>query len=457
MLSSLETRSLIGLAFLYATRMLGLFMVLPVLGLYASDYSGGSTLMVGLCLGIYGLTQGILQIPFGLASDRFGRKQLIIVGMLLFAGGSVIAALSESIYGVIIGRALQGSGAVASVIMALLSDVTREENRTRAMAAVGGSIGLSFALAMVLGPLVASHWGMPAIFWLTAILSGLGMLVLLLVIPNPSVNNAGPDVIPLPAMLSRVLRDPELWRLNLGIFVLHFAQMATWVSIPLLLEQDMGFARDDHWYLYLATMGGGFVLMVPFIWWGETRRKMKPVFVGAVAVLVVSEAIMANANNQLPIMALGLLVFFIAFNLLEASLPSLVSKTCPAGIKGTAMGAYSTSQFLGAFAGGVVGGLMAHTFGLSAVFWIALVAALVWFFVALSMRTPRYLRTITWQHKTESLGASDHLAASTLAKAVVGVEDVVHLPGHGVTYIKVDDVHLDKVHLEQVMACEPQG
>ena len=165
MLSPLETRSIVGLAFLYATRMLGLFMVLPVLGLYASDYSGGSAITVGICLGIYGLTQGALQIPFGLASDRFGRKQLIVLGMVLFAIGSVVAALSESIYGIIIGRALQGSGAVASVIMALLSDLTREQHRTRAMAAVGGSIGLSFAVAMVLGPLVATHWGMPAVFW----------------------------------------------------------------------------------------------------------------------------------------------------------------------------------------------------------------------------------------------------------------------------------------------------
>ncbi|MEH6638631.1 MAG: MFS transporter [Porticoccaceae bacterium] len=446
MLSRLETRSIVGLAFLYATRMLGLFMVLPVLSLYASDYSGGSAITVGICLGIYGLTQGALQIPFGLASDRFGRKPLIVLGMVLFAIGSVIAALSESIYGMIIGRALQGSGAVASVIMALLSDLTREQHRTRAMAAVGGSIGLSFAAAMVLGPLVASHWGMPAVFWLTAVLSGVGMLVLLLVIPNPAVNNKGHDVIPLPAMLSRVLRDVELRRLNLGIFVLHFAQMATWVSVPLLLEQNMGFSREDHWYLYLLTMGGGFALMVPFIWWGETRRKMKPVFVGAVAVLVLSEAIMAVANNDLTVMTMGLLVFFVAFNLLEASLPSLVSKMSPAGIKGTAMGMYSTSQFLGAFCGGVLGGLVVHTFGLSSVFWLALVAALVWLAVALPMKPPRYLRSLTLEHE-----GSDPIAASALLGVVDGVEDVVHLPSHKVTYIKVDDERLDSAHLERVI------
>lgn len=446
MLTNLETRSLAGLAFLYATRMLGLFMVLPVLGLYASDYSGGSTITVGICLGIYGLTQGMLQIPFGLASDRFGRKQLIVLGMVLFAIGSVIAALSESIYGVIIGRALQGSGAVASVIMALLSDLTREENRTRAMAAVGGSIGLSFALAMVLGPLVASHWGMPAIFWLTGLLSGLGMLVLLLVIPNPAVNNTGHDVIPLPAMLSRVLCDVDLRRLNLGIFVLHFAQMATWVSIPLLLEQKMNFARESHWYLYLFTMLGGFVLMVPFIWWGETRRKMKPVFVSAIGVLVLAEAIMLGADEHLGVMVVGLLVFFMAFNLLEASLPSLVSKMSPAGIKGTAMGVYSTSQFLGAFGGGVVGGLVAHTFGLPSVFWVALVAAVIWLVAAASMQAPRYLRSLTLKHE-----GSDMIQVTDLLGVVAGVEDVVHIPSHKVTYIKVDDENLDSAHLERVI------
>ncbi len=421
-------------------------MVLPVLALYASDYAGGSALTVGICLGIYGLTQGVLQIPFGLASDRFGRKQLILLGMVLFAAGSVIAALSDSIYGIMLGRALQGSGAVASVIMALLSDLTREENRTRAMASVGASIGLSFALAMVLGPLVASHWGMPAVFWLTAVLSGLGMLILLLIIPNPALNHRGHDVIPLPTMLSRVFRDGELLRLNLGIFVLHFAQMATWVSVPLLLEQEMGLARESHWYLYLLTMGGGFVLMVPFIWYGETRRKMKPVFVGAVAILAVSELIMTRADDELFIMVVGLLVFFMAFNLLEASLPSLVSKISPAGSKGTAMGVYSTSQFLGAFGGGMVGGLLAHNFGLTSVFWAALVGTLVWLVAAFSMAAPRYLRSLTLEH-----GENEKIEIDELLGVVSGVEDVVHIPSHNVTYIKVDDERLDSAHLERVV------
>lgn len=445
MLTNLETRSLVGLAFLYATRMLGLFMVLPVLGLYASDYAGGSALTVGICLGVYGLTQGILQIPFGVASDRWGRKPLIALGMIVFIAGSVIAALSESIYGVIMGRALQGSGAVASVIMALLSDLTREEIRTRAMAAVGGSIGLSFALAMVLGPVVATRWGMPSIFWLTALLSALGILVLLL-IPNPALASRGHDVVPVPEMLSRVFYDGELLRLNLGIFVLHFAQMATWVSVPILLEEHMNLARQHHWSLYLMTMGGGFVLMVPLIWWGETRRKMKPVFVSAISLLALAEGVMASAQSSLVIMSTGLLIFFMAFNLLEASLPSLVSKMSPAGIKGTAMGVYSTGQFLGAFGGGVLGGLVAYQFGLFAVFWLSLVAVLLWLAVALSMSAPRYLRTLTLQHQGEQ-----HVEAKALIGIVAGVEDVVHLPSHNVTYIKVDDKNLDGAHLERVI------
>lgn len=445
MLTSLELRALLGLVFLYATRMLGLFMVLPVLALNAPQYTGATAATIGLCLGIYGLTQGALQIPFGIASDRFGRKPLIIIGILLFVAGSAIAAEAHTVYQLMLGRAVQGAGAVSGVIMALLADVTREQVRTRAMAAVGGSIGLSFAVAMALGPVIASHWGMSAVFWVAATLGILGLPVLLS-IPTPN-RISTHELVPMPEMLNRVLRNSELLRLDVGIFVLHFAQMATWVSVPVLLEQVVGFERDRHWYLYLITMGAGFALMVPFIWYGETRRRMKPVFLGAIALLAVAEAVLASAGSRFAVMAAGLLLFFMAFNLLEASLPSLVSKLCPPGIKGTALGIYSTSQFLGAFAGGALGGLVAHRFGRESVFWFAGGAALIWFAVASTMRAPRRLRSLTL---TQAAGETV-VRREALVGVVAGVEDVIHIPSHQVAYVQVDDDALDSAHLERVL------
>ena len=369
---------------------------------------------------------------------------MIAGGMILFLAGSLLCAVAETAYAIILGRALQGAGAVAGVVMALLSDVTREQNRTRAMAAIGGSIGLAFIVAMITGPLVAQHWGMEGVFWLTSVLAGLGLLVVLVAVPNPLVRHSGHEVVPVPAMLGRVLRDGQLWRLNVGIFSLHFAQMATWVSVPVVLEQVLDFDRSRHWSLYLSTMVAGFVLMLPFIWYGETRRKMKPVFLFAVSLLAVAELVMAGTGTALRQMVFGLVLFFMAFNLLEASLPSLVSKMAPAGIKGTAMGVYSTSQFLGAFSGGVAGGVVAHFAGFAGVFWLSLAVVLVWLGMASTMDRPRNLRSVV-----VDLNSGAAVDSHRWVEHFSGVEDVVVIPGENLAYVKVDDEHFNEQAFHQ--------
>ena len=409
-------------------------MLLPVLALYAENYSGSTAILVGLALGVYGLTQGIFQIPLGFLSDRIGRKPVIVGGMLLFLAGSVLAALSDSMWGLIAGRALQGTGAVASTIMALLSDLTTEQNRTKAMAAVGGSIGVAFALSMVFGPVLANWWGLSGLFWMTACLAVVGMMILLLVIPTPvaAVKNAEAQAIP--AMFGKLLRDGELLRLNLGIGILHFAQMASWVAVPVILEQTLLYARDQHWAIYLGAMGLSFLCMLPFIILAEAKRKMKPVFVGAVVLLALGEVLLGGNSESRVWFVFGLFVFFMAFDLLEATLPSLVSKIAPAGGKGTAMGVYSSSQFLGAFLGGVTGGYVAHHYGYVQVFWMSSLLIVVWVIAAATMRKPRHLKSLVVQ-----LVPGDEIIATDFVGAVPGVCDVVVIPDQQLAYFKIDN------------------
>ncbi|XUO85573.1 MFS transporter [Halomonas sp. KM007] len=448
LLLAAERRAISGLAGLYASRMLGLFMVLPVLALYADTLEGATPLLVGLALGVYGLTQAVLQIPFGLLSDRIGRKRVIAIGLLIFAAGSIVAAMADTIGGVIVGRALQGSGAIAAAIMALLADQTREQVRTAAMATIGLSIGVSFAIAMVLGPWLASWGGLSSLFWFTALLTLVGLLVLWRWVPPAPRRLRHRDVGLDRQQFKRVITRPDLWRLDVSIFALHLVLMAIFVAVPFRLL-NAGVAVEYHGLAYLAIMGLSFVAMVPLVIVAEKRQRMKLMCLLAIGAIVLSLAALGLPLSQGQGLFVWLLVFFTGFNLLEATLPSMLSKLAPAGAKGTAMGVYSTSQFLGAFLGGTLGGWLAHTWGLDAVFIGCAALALGWWLAMCGMPSPPPLSSeVVALHDTQPDAMDllmEHLAD------VAGVEDVMVVPEERLVYLKVNRKELDQAALARLI------
>ncbi|MCW8196265.1 MFS transporter [Proteobacteria bacterium 005FR1] len=396
-----QRRHVTALALLYAFRMMGLFMVLPVLVLYADQYQGSTPFLMGLALGAYGFSQALLQIPFGTWSDRWGRRPVIAAGLVLFAIGSVVAAVSDSVYGLILGRFLQGAGAIASALMAMVADLTSDENRTKAMAAIGAAIGISFSIALILGPLLSNWAGVAGIFWVTAGLAIVGLLILLLVLPDPG-RHGTTEVITSKALLLDALRDRNLLRLDWGILVLHFVLMANFVVLPGLLVEVVGISGDRHWQVYLPLLAGAFVAMLPIMIMAEKKGRAKSVFVAAVALLGLMQIALGFGFRN-PLLLLGsLFLFFMAFNLLEANLPSLVSKFVASGMRGTANGIYSTSQFAGAFLGGSVGGAMLGWAGPAAVFGCCAIMVGLWWLSARGMATPRQMSSIV-----VSLGSQD--------------------------------------------------
>lgn len=448
-MSGSERRAAASLAAVYAVRMLGLFMILPVFVLYAEHIPDATPLLVGLAIGAYGLTQALLQIPLGMLSDSVGRKPVIVGGLLLFALGSALAALADSIYGVILGRGLQGAGAIAAAVMALAADLTREEHRTKVMAVIGLSIGLSFSLALIAGPVLHDLLGVPGIFWLTALLALLAIAIVLGVVPSPVTRRLQRDAQVVRTAIKQVVRDGQLLRLDLGVAVLHMVLTANFVVIPTLLRDVAGLAAAKHWMLYLPVLLVSFVLMLPFLILGERRRRMKTVLLGAIALLAIAELSLTAGTSVVTISA-SVLVFFTAFNLLEASLPSLVTKLTAPDLKGTSMGVFSSSQFLGAFFGGVIGGGLLGAGGPKAVFIGAGVAILVWLLVSSTMQNPRHLSSYLLKVGTLSKERAKRVVDQLTQ--VQGVAEVVVVPEDGMAYLKVDRKVLDETQLREFSA-----
>lgn len=445
-----ELRATWGLGTVFSLRMLGMFMVLPVLTTYGMALQGASEALIGLAIGIYGLAQAIFQIPFGLVSDRIGRKPLIIGGLAIFVLGSVIAALSDSIWGIILGRALQGSGAIAAAVMALLSDLTREQNRTKAMAFIGVSFGVTFAIAMVLGPIITHKLGLHALFWMIAGLATLGILLTILVVPDSQNHVLNRESGMVKGCFSKVLMEPRLLKLNFGIMCLHILLMSTFVALPGQLEAA-GFAAAEHWKIYLVTMLVSFVSVVPFIIYAEVKRRMKRVFILCISLLLIAEIVLWGSGNSFWELVIGVQIFFLAFNLMEALLPSLISKESPAGYKGTAMGIYSTSQFLGVAIGGSLGGWVDGLFDSQTVFLAGALLATVWLLVSMTMHEPQYVSSLRVEIP-DNIDANDALRDRLMA--MDGVKEVLVVAQEHSAYVKIDSKVTNRFEVEQAIAAQ---
>jgi predicted MFS family arabinose efflux permease len=442
-----ERRATAALAGIFGLRMLGMFLILPVFALYAKMLTDDHAL-IGLALGMYGLTQALLLIPFGMASDKLGRKPVIVAGLLIFAAGSFLAGHATGIHGIIIGRALQGAGAISAAVTALLADLTREEKRTHAMATIGSTIGLTFAISLAAAPAIYRWIGVPGMFDLTGILTLAAILVVLFVVPNPGKTAFHSDAEASPARLKDVLRNPELLRLDWGIFALHASQMAMFNVVPFALSQD-GLPLEQHWKIYLPVVIVSFVFMVPAIIYGEKKGKLKQTLVGSVLLMVAAQITLSGSMSHFAGVVLALLMFFIAFNIIEASLPSLVSKIAPPESKGTAMGVYNTSQAIGAASGAIVGGLLAQHVGYYAVFVFCAILMLIWAALAMSMTPPPRVKTQMFHIGAMGAGEAQKLAGQLAA--FTGIEAVTVMHEEGTVMLKVSQLGWDEEGVGQLL------
>ena len=436
-----ERRSVGALAGVFSLRMFGLFLVLPVMALYAAQMEGATPFMIGLAVGIYGLTQALFQIAFGTLSDRFGRKPLIVFGLLVFAAGSVVAAMADTLVGVIIGRALQGSGAIAAVVLALVADLTREQQRVKAMALIGMSIGASFLLALMAGPALDRWIGVGGIFWLTAVLALGCIVVVVWWVPTPRHAAGDPGSRASKDYFREVMANAHLLRLDVGIFTLHMVLTAVFVVAPFALVETLGLERDSHWQVYVPVLVGSILLMAPLLILGMRRERTFWVFRLAILIVLVGQCVLFSGADQAISLIAGLVCFFVGFNLLEAMLPSLMTRLSPGYAKGTAIGIYNTFEFAGVFVGGALGGILLGLFGSPGVFAFCVLATLVWLVVALTGRTPQLRNSVTLRLDRERDLASGAIEQSL--GVLNGVDEVTVLPKDCVAYLRVDESCFD--------------
>ncbi len=444
-MNSLEWRVTASLAAIYAVRMLGLFMILPVFTLYAESLPGYTPALVGLAIGIYGLSQAIFQIPLGVLSDKLGRKPVIIGGLLVFAIGSAIAALGHSLWTIIIGRAIQGLGAVAGPTMALAADLTREENRTRIMAIIGMTIGLSFMGGMILGPIISQFAGVPGIFWITMLLALVGIALIILAVPTPERVVQHRDAGVMKDYLGEALKNIALLRMNAGVFILHLVMTANFLVLPPIFEHDLGLPRAEHWKVYAPVFAGSFLLSIPLIIIAEKRHKIRTLLLASTVVLILAEVGMAMSYEHIGWLLAAFFLFFVGFNFLEAVQPSLVAKYSDVSTKGTAMGIFSSSQFLGIFAGGALGGMVNHTWGTTGVFIFSAIIVGLWLILAIQLPTPTFYTSRLL--KLDPLLFSDKELLRQELLAVRGVKEVAVVAEEGIAYLKVDKETLDEARL----------
>ncbi len=446
-MNATERRAVSSLASIFALRMLGLFLILPVFAVYARQIEGFTPALAGLAIGVYGLTQAIFQIPFGMLSDRFGRKRVITIGLLVFALGCLVAAMADTIYGVIAGRALQGSGAIAAAVLALAADLTREQQRTKAMASIGASIGVAFMLALVLGPLLDGWVGVDGIFWITGALALAVLPVLWWLTPSPANRTNHGEVGFNPARFRDILVHPQLIRFDLGIFALHMALTAFFVVVPLQLVDLLGMESGSHWKVYIPVLLASVMGMLPILIYAHRTNRYSSMLALAIVLMICAEVVFSWSNTGFWQIAFGLWLFFCGFNALEAMLPSLISRLAPAGAKGTVMGVYNTFQFTGIFLGGLVGGWAYGVWGASGAFMLASSVLLVWLMLVLTAPPLRLLDSVTLRIESPKSDESGDLM--TRLGALPGVEDGTLLQTEGIIYLKVDKDSFDPETIEQ--------
>lgn len=451
-MNAVERRAVAALATVFSVRMLGLFLVLPVISVAARGLDGFTPMLAGLALGVYGLTQAIFQIPLGYLSDVFGRKRIITLGLLVFALGSVVAALSESIHGVILGRALQGAGAVAAAVLALAADLTREPQRTKAMAVLGVGVGFAFTVALAAGPFLHGRFGLGGTFWIIALLALCALPVLWWATPTPLVPRPPGDAGFNAALFRRILRSPELLRFDVGIFALHLALAAFFVAVPLQLVDALKIESADHWKLYVPVLLASVAGMVPLLVAVRRTARHAPIMALCIVSMIAAELTFGLSGARPWAVALGLWLFFVGFNVLEAMLPSLVSRLAPAGSRGTVMGVYNTFAFLGVFSGGALGGWLSGAVGVVGVYGLSAAALSMWLILAVTAPPLRLFDSVTL--RLDERGSRDAERLLPHLVALPGVEDATVLATQGLVYLKIDRAAYDPRRIGNIPGIE---